>query len=80
MARAFASPRRPSPGSTFNGYRDTLERILRTTRRDWELDILPTGPARQVRAPRRRTHLPRLAARALAAQIMAIRCRRVFAA
>lgn len=75
MARAFASPSR-----IFKAHRAALDRILRTTRKDWKLDVLPSEPARKAPAPRPRVRLPRLAARAFEAQIMAIRCQRVFAA
>ncbi len=75
MARAFASPSR-----THKDHQDALDQILRTTRQDWLLDILPSGPALQAPPARPRVRLPRLAARAFEAQIMAIRCQMVFAA
>ena len=77
MARAFASS---NPSRTPKDHQAALDRILRTTRQDWMLDVLPSEPARQAPAARPRVRLPRLAARAFAAQIMAIRCQQVFAA
>lgn len=76
MARAFASPK---PSGT-SKHQAALDRILRTTRQDWMLDILPSEPDRQAPPARPRLPLPRLAARAFEAQIMAIRCQKVFAA
>jgi hypothetical protein len=78
MARAFAIPS-PSPSLAYKHHQDAVERILRTTRQAWMLDVLPFEPARQARASRPRGRLPRLAARAFQAQIMAIRCQQVFA-
>ncbi|WP_011301692.1 MULTISPECIES: hypothetical protein [Cupriavidus] len=81
MARAIAIPRHPSPSRTFNNsHHDALERILRTTRQHWKLDVPPAEPAPQMPTPRTRVRLPRLAARAFEAQIMAIRCQQVFTA
>jgi hypothetical protein len=77
MARAFASP---NPSRTNQDQQVALDRILRTTRQDWMLDILTSEPARQAPPARPRLPLPRLAARAFEAQIMAIRCQKVFAA
>lgn len=77
MARAFASP---NPSRTHKDHQVALDRILRITRQDWMLDILPSGRALQALPARPRVRLPRLAARAFEAQIMAIRCQLVFAA
>ncbi|WER49743.1 hypothetical protein CupriaWKF_21700 [Cupriavidus sp. WKF15] len=77
MARAFASP---NPSRTQKDHQAALARILRTTRQVWMLDVLPAGPALQAPPSRPRVRLPRLAARAFEAQIMAIRCQKVFAA
>lgn len=78
---AFASPRHPSPSSTFNSSHDeALERILRTTRQHWKLDVPPAEPTPQMPSPRLRMRLPRLAACAFEAQIMAIRCQQAFTA
>lgn len=75
MARAFASPSRIN-----KDHQAALDRILRTTRQDWMLDFLPAEPARQALTPLPRVRLPRLAARAFEAQMLAIRCQKAFAA
>ena len=77
MARAFAFA---SPSWINKDHQAALDRILRTTRQDWMLDFLPAEPARQALTPPPRVLLPRLAARAFEAQIMAIRCQMVFTA
>ncbi|ODV42217.1 hypothetical protein AWV79_28940 [Cupriavidus sp. UYMMa02A] len=76
MARAFAIP---STSRTFNVHQDALDRILRTTRQEWMLDATPSEPGRRVHVARTHVRLPRLAARAFEAQIMAIRCKAFFA-
>ncbi len=76
MARAFASPK---PSRTHKDHQAALDRILRTTREAWMLDVLPSEPTLQAPACAR-VRIPRLAARAFKAQIMAIRCQAVFAA